>query len=268
MYHSWRITSCPVGYLLVNSTLDSQECFKCPRDTYSFDFTDGCQDGTCSAPPGRKCQDCPIEGVKCDGGDHFDFMNGSSWEKVRDKSGGQMYHRYRLKECPTGHVLVRDENRPSSDQCYRCPRGKYSIVRGVFGKDYPKILDKKDRDNDNDLRSKIPVTTNQGKASDSCHECPTYAYCDGGNLVEALLDHWIHPLDEAFVNETAMAAPDSQENITVYRCIDHDACLGGTRQTPADDDPYKNITDENYKNRIDWPCVQGRTGPVCGTFAC
>lgn len=55
------IQACPIGYLLINTTIDSQECFECEEGTYTLDPYVDCEDGVCG---NRPCPKCP-EGVKC-----------------------------------------------------------------------------------------------------------------------------------------------------------------------------------------------------------
>ena len=55
------LQSCPVGHLLVNTTIDLQLCLECDPGLYTLDIFSGCKDGICSD---RACQECPV-GVDC-----------------------------------------------------------------------------------------------------------------------------------------------------------------------------------------------------------
>ena len=50
------LESCPRGYLLINTTLETQECRQCPFGTYSANSLQGCEPGSCDPRP---CLDCP-----------------------------------------------------------------------------------------------------------------------------------------------------------------------------------------------------------------
>ena len=58
---TYRLLSCPTGYLLINSTLEEQQCLECEAGTYSLDSKDGCIDGVCNQ---RACTECP-SGASC-----------------------------------------------------------------------------------------------------------------------------------------------------------------------------------------------------------
>ena len=63
------LKSCPLGYLLINDTIDSQHCSMCSEGSYSLSDTTGCVGGICGE---RKCTTCP-SGAVCGPG------NGASW---------------------------------------------------------------------------------------------------------------------------------------------------------------------------------------------
>ena len=52
------LESCLRGYLLINTTLETQECRECGDGFYSVDPVLGCQDGICDARP---CIECPSQ---------------------------------------------------------------------------------------------------------------------------------------------------------------------------------------------------------------
>jgi hypothetical protein len=58
---AFMLQSCPVGHLLVNTTIDLQSCLECDPGMYTLDMASGCVDGICSD---RSCQECPV-GVDC-----------------------------------------------------------------------------------------------------------------------------------------------------------------------------------------------------------
>jgi hypothetical protein len=55
------LVACPTGYLLVNTTIDTQECYECPMSTYTVDMLADCSNSVCG---NRDCATCPI-GVEC-----------------------------------------------------------------------------------------------------------------------------------------------------------------------------------------------------------
>jgi hypothetical protein len=55
------LVACPRGYLLVNTTVDTQECYECKFSTYTVDMFADCSDSLCGK---RDCANCPI-GVEC-----------------------------------------------------------------------------------------------------------------------------------------------------------------------------------------------------------
>jgi len=60
----FRIKACPLGYLLVNATIDSQACIECAGGSYTLGAVVGCADEMC---PARTCKKCPL-GVNCEQG--------------------------------------------------------------------------------------------------------------------------------------------------------------------------------------------------------
>jgi hypothetical protein len=57
----FTLLACPKGYLLVNATVDTQECYECPMSTYTVDMFADCSDSVCG---NRDCTKCPV-GVEC-----------------------------------------------------------------------------------------------------------------------------------------------------------------------------------------------------------
>jgi hypothetical protein len=126
-----NLLECPAGYLVVNSSVETQNCLFCQPNTYSLVSTDNCGKESC---PERECNQCPA-GARCAGGDNFEpLVQGSVWERVFHAGATKM----RLSACPSGHVLVRREDRPENDECLQCPfntymaeNASYKTARGV-----------------------------------------------------------------------------------------------------------------------------------------
>lgn len=68
-----------------------------------------------------------IEGGTCDGSLLIPKVNGSLWND--DKSNGI----YRIRQCPAGYVLIRDDAQPVLDRCVSCPPDTYSVELAIFG---------------------------------------------------------------------------------------------------------------------------------------
>jgi hypothetical protein len=65
----FHLLACAPGFLLVNDSISSQDCYECLPGTYSLDFMDGCSsDADCKG--GRPCNKCPA-GALCPGQNHF-----------------------------------------------------------------------------------------------------------------------------------------------------------------------------------------------------
>ena len=58
------IKQCPLGFLIVNGSIDTQECTECLTGSYSLSSTYGCVDQVC---PTRECITCP-NGASCKSG--------------------------------------------------------------------------------------------------------------------------------------------------------------------------------------------------------
>ena len=58
---TFHLRSCPPGFLLINATLETQECRECEAQTFSVNSVLDCSDGRCDPRP---CIVCP-EGVAC-----------------------------------------------------------------------------------------------------------------------------------------------------------------------------------------------------------
>lgn len=240
------LRECPIGYLLVNHTLEAQECRRCEPTTYSFNPTDGCKlvSGVVLCEP-RDCQACPI-GARCAGGslcvpgqpncvftDGFQPLYGSTqdWSRAipgkpqqpvtpSSALGSSMV--YRLESCPQGHILVRNENEVEQDTCVPCPANTYSVRPASYSGNFLTV-------------------TSQTEVRDTCKLCPSVAECRGGDQIVPNIGYWkwdgwavasdaVARRNDDFVNSTA---------VTVYRCP-VDACLEGGE------------------------CREGHMNPVCG----
>jgi hypothetical protein len=93
----YLLRRCPTGSLLVNTSLEAQQCVACEQGTYTTADIDGCSGagGVCQQ---RKCTTCPL-GAECIGGLLRGRVGGSVWRKL-----GQYM---RLDECPAGYIVVR-----------------------------------------------------------------------------------------------------------------------------------------------------------------
>ena len=151
--------SCGKGSLLVNSSLEEQECVQCPPLSYTLSALDGCDKTVCFP---RKCRACP-KGADCTGLQFTSAAEGSEWEEelASDGSGFQK----RILSCPAGFTMLRDPLSPEQDDCLLCPEGKYRLTPVVW-----------QDANSNSLPE--------------CHACPRGAACPGGNVVEAMANFW------------------------------------------------------------------------------
>jgi hypothetical protein len=119
------LLDCPQGFLVVNASADTQTCLACTASTYSLQPTDNCGKDSCVD---RECQKCPI-GASCKGKNHFEpLVAGSEWKRTVDGATVKM----RLKSCPSGYVLVRNQNRPENDECVKCPPNTYMAEPASF----------------------------------------------------------------------------------------------------------------------------------------
>ena len=148
----YRLRTCPLGTLLVNSTLEGQRCMPCEAHTYSLDFEYGCTKRVCSP---RACLPCP-QGADCSDASSFvSRVNGTEWYEVSE----QGILRKRIATCPPGHTLFRDAN-AVNDHCKACEYGKYTIESAS--------------------------RTNQ-----TCLSCPAGAQCSGGKISSTQAGYWM-----------------------------------------------------------------------------
>lgn len=195
-------------------------CLQCQAGQYRTQSDGAWYCGTCLPTqyiidPNRDvCRECPV-GAICDG-KGLVVSDGSEWEVVGDV--------YRLRTCPVGSVVIRDNSScvglacrtgPAFDHCYRCPGspapGRYSLERAA----YPGSL----------------VSPTEAEVSEAqCRPCPFGANCEkGGDSVSSLPGYWKLPL----ARRTTAEAP------AMYKCLP-DLCTG------------------------DNLCLEGHTGYVCG----
>jgi hypothetical protein len=93
----YLLRRCPAGSLLVNASLEAQQCVACEQGSYTIADSDGCSGagGVCQH---RKCTACPL-GAECSLGRLRGRVDGSVWHQ-----SGQFM---RLEKCPSGYILVR-----------------------------------------------------------------------------------------------------------------------------------------------------------------
>ena len=114
----WKLVSCPLGSLLINSTAQASQCRTCETSSYSLDATMGCSADVCEM---RECFNCPVGGATCIKGSlpppHFiPRQDQAIWEET-EMSDGQ--RKMRIVMCPPGYALIRTDSVPSGDMCER-----------------------------------------------------------------------------------------------------------------------------------------------------
>jgi len=224
----YRLTACPVGTLLVNSSHDDQQCLACARGTFSEDPTEGC-DATSNICPQRQCNPCPV-GAVCENGVFAPRDEHSTWTTVTSSGGRRIK---RVVGCDAGAVLVRGGDtveEATRDQCWHCPPGSYSITRASF---YPLSV----------------AVARVEEAAGMCVECDDHARCPGGSTVLPKRGFWMLPLapDDDEAEDVSSARRNEEEEdeeeqssrVELYTCP-LNACLEGGK------------------------CNEGRVGHVCG----
>ena len=150
---TYRLRSCPPGTLLINSTLDQQQCKPCGARTYSLDDTYGCIRGTCFE---RTCLQCP-QGADClEDSTFVSKIEGTEWQDVYE--GGTLFRR--IAKCPAGHTMIRGSD-PANDHCTACSTGKYTLVGATV------------------------------HANTTCLSCPHGAECWGGRIESIQPGYWM-----------------------------------------------------------------------------
>jgi hypothetical protein len=97
------LLKCNPGFLLINDSISTQNCFECAAGKYSLDFMDGCR-GLSSCSSGRPCNKCPL-GASCSGKNDFTkLLTTSIWEAVYDPKS--MTTIMTLISCPEGAVTL------------------------------------------------------------------------------------------------------------------------------------------------------------------
>jgi hypothetical protein len=107
------LVGCARGHLLVNDTVATQDCFRCPPTSYSLSPLDGCRGAAAGGCARRACGKCP-RGAACGGGADFaPLVGGSVWREayVPEADAVLMI----LASCPPGPP------RPPSPRPHRGP---------------------------------------------------------------------------------------------------------------------------------------------------
>jgi len=198
----YYLRQCPPGNLLINTTIDMQECKQCLPSTYLLEGS-------------SECTKCP-EGADCPDGISFvSRVEGAQWteELATDGTGTR---RLRITECPAGYALVRRESNPQADLCFECPGSSdfgYSLQPAIW----------------TGLKSKTDL-------EDFCLPCPTPATsvkCEGGTKVTSLGDWWIEQQVAEVDDEDIMVDQGTNQSrrtgqSMVYRSYqcDPNQCLG------------------------------------------
>ena len=196
-------------------------CQQCDDSQYTHqDVTFGAaQHITDSNAVDVRCQRCPI-GAVCNGKMIRGKVNGSEW--VRNGS------HVRLQSCPKGYILVRNEDRPETDECVLCPRGKYSTQPSF----YP-------REGTPGAR----YVTDSSLALSFCIECNWIkSTCAGGSDVTPKAGFWYPAAHMNSTNSRRQATESLNESLQVelIACNPAERCLRGG------------------------VCAAGMHGPVCG----
>jgi hypothetical protein len=174
------LVACPTGTLLVNVSVDLQECFSCEGNSYSLNPEDGCAKndaGNVVCGP-RACNICPSSGAFCAGRDNFQpVVDSSCWQKVVTPVGNSHATLMRVVSCPPGFVLVRDNADATLDQCARCPLEYYSLDRAIYPGEIMVIKTLRD------------LTTSDNGTAALCLPCPAGAVCVGPE-VNVAIGYW------------------------------------------------------------------------------
>jgi len=125
-----QLINCDPGHLLLNSSINSQQCLLCKPTTYSLNPFDGCREGVCAT---RGCYPCSV-GADCPGGSQFiPKVDGSVWELEDVKE--QESQLYRIQSAPPGYVLIRDFANARDDQAVGCGYAEYALEPALYGGD-------------------------------------------------------------------------------------------------------------------------------------
>jgi len=118
--------SCGMGFLLVNSSLNDQECVQCLQNSYTLSPFYGCEEDKCFP---RNCRKCP-KAADCSTLEFRSVAVGSVWEEEQasDLSGLQK----RILSCPAGYKMMRDQEAPDQDNCLKCSKDYYRLTPVVW----------------------------------------------------------------------------------------------------------------------------------------
>jgi hypothetical protein len=158
----YYLRKCPAGKLLINTTLDLQECKPCLANTYLLEGSTECakcpSGATCVVEPGS-CPSC-LEGVN-----FIPITPGSVWSQEISAEGVRSL---RISSCPQGTALIRDVNNALGDKCETC--SGYSLEMAEW------------RGNQTETGTGF-----------FCRECPRGMICKGGSNLAPSEDFWVNP---------------------------------------------------------------------------
>lgn len=271
--NEFKLKQCPNGTLLVNTTVDLQNCKQCAVDSYTLSDKDGCQEiesltaGTKSwLCLNRDCHPCPSgdNGAKClDGHIIVPVIADSIWQDTvlsGNTSANVRQTRVvkRVAGCPAGYTIKRIPSQMAADECLPCPHGTYTRELAQFP--VP--------NQGPDLRTNSPILT--------CLPCPRGAACEqGASIPLAEPDYWRGQDMTCQVNGSATASRSTlwkhecqhvgdpveleleatqiyRRLARVYRCPPK-ACLG----TDPNGTGVENLCREGHEGVVCAVCQQG-----------
>jgi len=117
----YLLRQCSPGSLLVNSSVELQQCRPCPANSYLLEGSTACA----KCPVGAECT-VDLNCTHCLEGTNFlPHIPNSKWD--RDTSALDGTYTFRLSSCPSGFLIERTEVNPQGDYCRRCLPNTYSI---------------------------------------------------------------------------------------------------------------------------------------------
>ncbi len=125
-----------------------------------------------------------------------------------------------------GYILVRDEARPSADECVRCPSGSYSTEKAT----YPTSAFVRDS---SVVRSR-------------CVDCNFLkSECAGGADVTPIAGFWRPPNQSSLVRR-ANGATGTLTTVELITCVPAERCLKGGKCVKGMHGPVCGLCDKNY----------------------
>jgi len=294
-----KLVYCPEGYLLINTTIEEQECWPCPKGTYSFDPYDGCVNGTCASRWCNPCPDDPHGGAICCGKNLFDeILDDSLWQNHVFDWGGFTSTVRRIEKCPSGWIIIRNESDPTTDHCYRCPPYTFNydgLYNGVWYEGGNGSLA---------YASMAEYDIAQTTQNPPCLPCPPGSICYGGDDITEAEGYWQGDImdcppeactstnngpvvcipDKCFPTNLTQVVSTSGDNVTIVntgrRLMEVNHNTGRRRllqagQTGACTSPsglpcrprvYIHTCPAG-SCQTSGVCVEGTTGPACGICA-